>query len=337
MKTVHNVYNELVSLDNIFSAWKAFKSGKTRKKEVMEFENKLEDNLFDLHNKLVKKIYKHSEYKKFIIADPKQRTIHKAEIKDRLVHTLTAKKLEQIYQPIFIAHSYSCQPNKGIHKALRDLLSFSRKASSNFTRNFWYLKGDIRKFFDNIDHQILLQVLKKKIKDEKFLWLIWQVVNSFHKDRKGQGLPLGNFTSQWLANVYLNELDYYVKHDLTIKYYLRYADDFLIISRSRDDLLKHLGKIKLFVEKKLQLALHGNKVFIKKFSSGIDFVGYRVLPRRVIIRKNIRKRIVKKTKERQIQLLDNEIGLWKYYETINSYLGWLKHGHNHKLSNKIIY
>jgi len=337
MKIFHNVYDELISLDNIFDCWRFFRSGKSGRKEVMEFEHNLEDNLFALREDLKELKYKHSNYHEFVICDPKKRIIHKARIRDRIVHTIVANKLEEIYQPVFISHSYACQEGKGIHKAQKDLMRFAKKASCNYRNNFWYLKCDIKKFFDNIDHEILVNILKNKIKDEKFLCLIKEIIYSFSKDQKGKGLPLGNFTSQWLANIYLNELDYFVKHRLNIKYYLRYADDFLALNKNRDALVEYSALIKRFLNKRLKLQLHKDKVMIKKFSAGIDFVGYKVLPYYIRLRKQTKNRMLEKLDRRQTEFSQNKIGIWEYSQTLNSYLGLLKHANEHKLTNKIIH
>jgi RNA-directed DNA polymerase len=337
MKIFHNFYNELIEIENIFSAWKAFKSGKSGRKEMLEFGHNLENNLFDLQAELKNFKYRHGEYEKFIVHDPKERCIHKAKVKDRVVHTLVAKKLEEIYQPVFIAQSYACQKDKGIYCALSDLKCFARKLSLNHCRNFWYLKCDVKKFFDNIDQRILIEIIGRKIKDADFLILLDEIIGSFYKETQGKGLPLGNFTSQWLANVYLNELDCFIKRDLRVKFYLRYADDILILDEDKARLEVYLKEIERFVNEKLALKLHENKTIFGKFSQGIEFVGYKVLPHYNTVKRGLKNRMLEKMAERKSLLANQKIGIWKYYETLNSYLGWLKHGHNHKLKNKITY
>jgi len=301
------------------------------------FEDKLEDNLFELHDKLVNFKYKHGDYESFKIYDPKIRIIHKAQVIDRVVHTLAANELERLYKPIFIKSSYACIKNRGIHKALYDLVKCSQKASINNKYNFWYVKCDIRKFFNNIDQIVLWEILNKKIKNKNFLWLIKQIIVSHNFGKVDKGLPLGNFTSQWLANIYLNELDYFVKHKLKIKYYLRYADDFIFFGHKKTDLLKSLCSIIEFLDKNLKLKIHENKIVIKKCGSGMDFVGYKVLPHYVIIRKRIKKKMINKTKRVKEQLDKGILSNWQYCQTVNSYLGWLKHCNGYNLTNQIIY
>lgn len=313
-----------------------FRSGKTRKKDVVHFEYNLENNLFTLHDELRTLTYRHGNYERFIINDPKKREIHKATIIDRIVHTLVAKSLEKIYEPVFIKNSYSCRVNKGIHGALNDIVISTRKSSNNYSKNFWYLKCDIKQFFANIDHRTLIDVLKKKIKDEKLLWLLNQTIGSYNKN-PNKGLPLGNFTSQWLANIYLNELDYYVKHELRIKFYYRYADDFLIFNSNRKYLELYYNNIEKFLYNKLRLNFHKGKTVFSKFNRGIDFVGYRILPHYIIIRKKLRKRMIKKVNNSMMSFVKQEIGYCQHYERLNSYLGWLKHCSGYKLSNNLIH
>lgn len=337
MRVFHNIYNDLISFKNLYKAWLDFRSGKTRKKSVIIFEHNLESNLFKLKEELENFSYRHGEYEKFIVRDPKERIIHKADVRDRVVHTLVAKKLEEIYQGSFIFHSFACQKNKGTHWALEFLKKMCRKRGLNYTRNFWYLKCDIKKFFDNVNHDVLLKILGKKIKDEKFIWLIEKILESFHKDKIGIGLPLGNFTSQWLANIYLNELDYFIKDKLGVKNYIRYADDFVILGEKKEDLEILLVEIEFFLRNKLKLNLHPDKVILKKFSSGIEWVGYKIFPHHAILKKETKNRMFQKINEKEKELATGRIGLWEYYQTVASYLGQLSHSAGYKTANQIIF
>ena len=158
----------MISIENLFISWHSFKLGKSNKKEIIDFEHNLENNLFLLRDQLQSNIYQHGKYKRFQVFDPKERVIHKATIRDRVVHTLLARKLEDIYDDIFIAHSYSCRKNKGAHMAVTDLIKFCHKISNNNTKNYYYLKCDIKKFFDNIDHNVLLGIIKIYCVDKKY-------------------------------------------------------------------------------------------------------------------------------------------------------------------------
>ena len=167
-----NNYADLITLENLFLSWKEFKKGKSKRKDVLEFEFNLEDNIFQLYQELKNKTYKHSEYSSFYVQDPKLRHIHKADIRDRVVHHLVSKYLEDVYDKNFIYDSYSCRINKGTHKAVSRLKQFSVKQSRNNKTNFYCLKCDVRKFFDSINHEILIDILKRKIKDTDILNLI---------------------------------------------------------------------------------------------------------------------------------------------------------------------
>ncbi|MEK7565314.1 MAG: reverse transcriptase domain-containing protein, partial [Patescibacteria group bacterium] len=193
----------------MFLAWREFKKGKRKRLDVQEFEFNLEDNLFQLHSELKNKKYKHGQYIPFYVTDPKLRHIHKAMVRDRVLHQAVFRVLYPIFDRNFIFYSYSCRINKGTHKAVTRLETFCRKLSQNNTRNIFALKCDIKKFFDSIDQAILINLIQVKVKDNNAMWLIDEIIKSFP-----QGLPLGNVTSQIFANIYLNELDQFVKHSL---------------------------------------------------------------------------------------------------------------------------
>lgn len=313
-----NNYGDLITLENLFLSWCEFKKGKTKRQDVQEFEFNLEDNIFELYQELKNQTYKHSNYQSFYVSDPKMRHIHKAEIRDRIVHHLISKYLEQIYDQTFIYDSYSCRKDKGTHKAVNRLKQFSLKQSKNNRINFYCLKCDIKKFFDSVDHRILIKILKQKIKDEDILWLIKEIIDSFQKD-KNKGIPLGNLTSQYFANIYLNELDKFIKHKLKIKHYIRYTDDFVVLSINKDYSLNFIRPINDFLNNKLNLFLHPDKIIIRKYKQGIDFLGYVTLPHYRVLRT--------KTKKRMFRRINNK--------NIQSYLGVLKHCCGHKLELKI--
>lgn len=281
--------------------------------------------------------YRHSPYERFVVHDPKQRIIHKATVRDRVVHTLVARRLEKIYQIIFIARSYSCQINKGTHRALRAVVADCRRQSHNYTQNFWYLKGDIKKFFDNVNHQTLIKILRRKIKDEKFIWLINKILESFYVDAPGVGLPLGNFTSQWLGNIYLNELDYFVKQKLRIKNYVRYADDFIILGGCREWLVEILFEISRYLSGELKLSLHPDKILLNKFNGGVEWLGYKILPHHVILKKQTKSRMLERLGIGRAGLNNDAVVSQKYQAVVNSYLGQLKHCAGFKLSDQIIF
>lgn len=283
------------------------------------FQKNLMDNIISLHNDLTNHSYKHGNYKTFNVYDPKLRTIHKANVCDRVLHRAIYRKLYPFFDKTFSSSSFSSRKNKGIHKALNCFTLFARRVSRNNTNVCWILKGDIKKFFASIDHKILIKILKQYIIDEDVLWLLREVINSFD----AVGLPLGNLTSQLFSNIYLNELDLFIKQDLKIKHYIRYADDFVILSDNREYLDFVLPELDKFLQKELKLFLHQDKVFIKTYASGVDFLGWVHFPRYRSLRTITKKRMIKKLKDNRKR------------QTVASYKGLLKHGNTYKLRKNI--
>ena len=325
---VHLRYYDLISIEKIFQAWNEFKKGKRKKKDTQVFERNLEDNLFGIYSSLKEKIYQHGNYKSFYVNDPKKRHIHKAGVSDRIVHHLIYRYLYELFDKTFIYDSYSCRLEKGTHRGVKRLSLFIRKVSKNYTGYCWVLKCDIKKFFATVDQEILLNLLRKKIEGTDILWLLKEIVESFNSEfGESKGIPLGNLTSQIFANIYMNELDQFIKHKLKIKFYLRYADDFVILSEDRNYLEDLIFKISYFLESNLKLSLHENKVVISKYTQGIDFLGYIVLPYVIIPRTKTRKRMFRRLKEK--------INLSNFNQSLQSYLGYLSHANSHNLAKEV--
>lgn len=281
------------------------------------------DNIFALNCGLVEKTYVHGGYRHFKISDPKPRDIHKATVRDRLLHHALYRKLYPFFDRTFIADSYSCRKGKGTHKAINQFKVFAGKVSRNHTRTCWVLKCDIRKFFASIDHTILTSILEQYIPDKDILWLLRRVLESFNSGTRAKGLPLGNLTSQLLVNIYMNEFDQYVKHALKAKYYIRYADDFVILSDSKAELDEIHRCVGIFLIEHLKLDLHPNKCFIKTYVSGVDFLGWVHFRTHCVLRTSTKRRMLRALKE----------SLSK--ETLASYRGMLSHGNARKLRTLI--
>jgi RNA-directed DNA polymerase len=314
-----HTYNNIISIENLLEAWREFLNGKRDRTDVQEFEQDLMNNIISLHRDLLNKNYRHSEYQSFNISDPKPRSIHKASVRDRLLHHAIYKVLYPFFDRTFISHSYSCRIGKGTHKAMTNFKKMAYKVSKNHTRTVWVLKGDIRKFFISIDHSILLKILDLHILDKDILELISRVLESFNSGRERVGLPLGNLTSQLFVNIYMNEFDQFMKHRIKARYYLRYADDFVILSDDRDWLLELTPKIADFLSKDLKLNLHPSKISIKTLASGVDFLGWVHFIDHRVLRTVTKKRMAKRLKKTQKK------------ETIQSYLGLLSHGNTAKI------
>jgi len=305
-------------------AWREFESGKRDRKDVQMFSLNLMDNIISLHNDLENFIYKHRKYQAFRINDPKPRSIHKASVRDRLLHHAVYRILYPFFDKIFVSDSFSCRNFKGTHNALNRFRSFTQKESENSKKTVWVLKCDIRKFFENIDHEILLEILKKYISDKNIIWLLEKVIYSFSA-APGRGLPLCNLTSQLFVNIYMNEFDQFAKHNLKAKYYIRYADDFVVLSQDKSWLEELLPKMGDFLEERLKLKIHPDKIFIKTLSSGVDFLGWVHFPDHRVLRTTTKKRMFRNIKNKEGNT-----------NTVQSYLGLLSHGNSRRLEEKIM-
>lgn len=290
----------------------------------MEFGKNLDENLYNLQRALIMKDYKHGRYESFYVRDPKLRHIHKAQVEDRVIHQVLVNILEPIFEPKFIFDSYASRKNKGTHRAVKRFQVFARKASKNYTRNCFILKCDIKKYFDSIEHSILLRIIKRSIKNKDVIWLIEKIICSFEISLRC-GLPLGNSISQLFANIYLNELDQFIKRKLGVKFYVRYNDDFIILSEDKDLLKGYILIIQNFLKTRLNLELHPKKVSIRKYSQGIDFLGYICLPHHILPRTKTKRRIIKRIKIRIYEFKEGRISSEILNQSIQSYLGFLKH------------
>jgi retron-type reverse transcriptase len=304
MKSYDNLYEKLCSYDNLLLAYRKAKRGKGRKWYVKEFEANLEKNLLKLEYELRSTTYTPSPMKRFVIDEPRTRIISASHFRDRIVHHAICNILEPIFEKVFICDSYASRKNKGTHAALECFDYFKRKVSGNGkmlpnakNRNQIYgyvLKADIKHYFDSVDHETLLRIIKKKIADERVLSLIKKIIDNHECKVPGKGMPIGNLTSQFFANVYLNELDYFVKHNLKAKYYIRYLDDFVVLNSSKERLEFCKVQINDFL-KTIGLQLHSDKSKVIPLHKGIRFLGFRIfyhfkMPKKGNLRK-IRHRI----------------------------------------------
>ncbi|MDP2593850.1 MAG: reverse transcriptase domain-containing protein [bacterium] len=316
-------FEDIASMDNLLEAWGEFIKGKRSKKDVQAFGLHLMDNLMDLHYDLVHRSYQHGPYHAFSISDPKPRSIHKASVRDRVLHHAIYKKLYPFFDRTFTSDSYSCRLNKGTHKALKRFRIMMNQVSRSNTQTCWVIKCDIKKFFASIDQDIMLYILSTYIPDHDILWLLERIVKSF-STAPNTGLPLGNLTSQLLVNIYMNEFDQYVKHILKAKHYLRYADDFVLISDDQEWLEQKIEPISRFLEQCLHLSLHPRKVSIQTLASGTDFLGWVHFPGHKVLRTTTKRRMKQRIKQ------STKI------ESLNSYLGLMQHGNTYQLKRQVL-
>jgi len=322
MKKCFIAFDEVASLENLAQAWQEFIKGKRNKKDVQVFALNLADEFVDLHDCLMDGSYEHGPYAHFRINDPKPRDIHKAAVRDRLLHHAIHRKLYPYFVEHFVRDSFSCQTGKGLHRAINRFRDMGRKVSKNSSHGCWVLKCDIRKFFASVDHAVLIGILRKSIKDEKLVNLLKCVIMSFEAV-PGKGIPLGNLTSQLFSNVYMNVFDQFVKRRLEARYYVRYADDFVFLSDRRDVLEQTLPKLVDFLHERLKLTMHPDKISIKTFASGIDFLGWIHFPRHRVPRAKTKKRALKRNR------------LELRVEILHSYLGIFFHGNAHEVQKQL--
>ncbi len=340
MKTHKNLWNKLCSYENLELAYKKARKNKTLKPYVVDFEKNLKDNLLQLRMELLLLAYTPKPLTTFIIRDPKTRKISKSYFRDRIIHHALVNILEPIFDKSFIYDSYANRKTKGTLKAIQRFDYFKRKVSKNNTKKCYILKADIRHYFEEVDHEILIQIIKRKIKDEKVIRLIKQILNNFSSfpklssQERLKGMPLGNLTSQFFANIYLNELDYFIKHKLRIKYYLRYVDDFVILHNSKEKLNKINNTINRFLKIDLKLGLHPDKSKILILKDGISFLGFRNFYYHKLLKKSNVRKMKTKLFEKQSRL--DILNFDKIYATFEGWLSYTMQANTSNLRTKII-
>lgn len=339
MKVYRDLFERIASPENLFAAWDSFKWDKRNKPDVRQFEWNLEEKIFALHRELVAKTYRHGPYVGFYITDPKQRHIHKATVRDRILHHAVFSVLNPIFEETFIATSFSCRIGYGTHKGIDALGNAARRIGRNNTRTCLALKCDIKKFFDSVDHDILLRILSERVKDTDALWLLRQIVESFGTGTGGlfarKGLPIGNLTSQLFANVYLNEFDHFMKREVQVRDYFRYTDDFVILSSDRAYLEGLLPQIDRFLTARLRLTLHPRKVTIRRLTQGIDFLGYVTFPYHRLLRATTRRRMFRKLRRRLLERDTGRVSDAAVESALQSYLGVLSHANARALTDRL--
>lgn len=315
MKRLGNIFNDITSLDNLVAAEKKARKRKQHQYGVKMFDRNATANLRSLNSMLLNKTYKTSPYTTFKIYEPKEREVFRLPyFPDRIVHHAIMLRLEKMFVSSFTADTYSCIKGKGIHAT-----SFAlRKALKDKEATKYCLKLDIKKFYPNIDHAILKQLLRRKIKDKDALWLIDEIIDS------APGLPIGNYLSQYFANFYLTYFDHWIKEEKRVKNYFRYADDIVIVAGSKEELHKLLAEIKGYFSNNLKLEVKHNYQIFPVAARGIDFVGYVHFHECVYIRKSIKQRCARK------------IVAGANRSSLEAYMGWFKHANTKHLQKKLL-
>lgn len=316
-----DIFLNISSFENLYRAFCKAKKCRRFRADILLFSSDLEENIFALQKELREKTYRHGGYREFVVTDSKKRRIQVAPFRDRVVHHALVSVIEPTFESVFITDSCACRRGRGTYFAGKRLRSFMRGVTLKYANPSFCLKCDISKYFDSVDHKILFYIIKKRIKDTRILWLICEVINS---TKTKKGIPIGNLTSQLFANIYLNELDHFVKEKLHMRYYLRYMDDFLIFCVSKKYLSDIKARIREFLLNNLSLALHPKKATVFPLRVGIDFLGY-VHHRHIVrVRRSTLKRIVKNFKKKCLSYKHGKLELEKFKSSFYSIDGFLK-------------
>lgn len=293
------------------AAWRKFSRGKCSRADAKAYRVSLSQQLDALVYELCARTYRHGSYTAFTVQDPKTRRIHKAAVRDRIVHQLLVDILEPVFEPRFIHDSFSCRHGKGTHAGVARLRTLLGRASRNDSRTVYALKCDIRQFFASVDLAVLRECIAHRIESEEVPWLVDEVLGSF-----SPGIPLGNVTSQLFTNVYLHELDWFVKQQLGVRHYIRYCDDFVMVLDDPGQIPDILRRIDEFVRERLRIELHPHKVSVRTWRQGIDFLGYVLKPHATLVRTKTARCLVRRATQ----------------ANINLYLGVLSHADSYELS-----
>lgn len=326
MQRIGSIWDSLVSFDNLLTAFKKARRA-TKSAESYVFNFHLEPNLIALQTELINGSYTPCAYRYFRIYDPKQREISVAPFRDRVVHHALVNQLEPVYEKRFIYDSYATRKNKGTHKAVFRAKAFLRK-------NTWYLKLDIKHYFACIHHNALLMILEKKIKDFKVLSLCEKIIRNGGEN--GIGIPIGNLTSQFFANVYLDLFDHWIKDRLGERFYIRYMDDMVIFSNEKDSLKKLLKSIKSYLKSELYLDLKDRATCINSRLNGLSFLGTRIYPEMIRIKPENLKRTIKRLNRREKEYYCEMITSESYIQSVQSVFGLLRQYNTLKLRKKLL-
>ena len=336
MKTRSNLWSSLCSFDNLFLAWQKARKRKTQKQYTIDFEKEILGNLLKLQSELETGIYTPKPLINFTIRDPKTRKISKSDFRDRIIHHALCNIIEPIFDKTFIYDTYANRLGKGSLKAVQRFEYFKNMVSKNSKRTCYVLKADIKHYFYTVDHKILLNLLKRKIADEKVLFLIKIILNNHVTEIEDKGMPLGNLTSQFFANIYLSELDHYAKETMQVKYYIRYVDDFVILSSSEKQLSDYREKINEFLITKLCLKLHPEKTRIIPMHRGVGFLGLRIFENHRLLKKSNIRKFKNKISKLCTQYDNKEIDYDKIYDAIEGWVAYTKTANTYKLRNELL-
>lgn len=329
-KTYKNLYHKIYDFQNLYEAYIKARKNKRYRREVIFFSMNLEENLISIQNDLIWESYHTGEYRQFYVHDPKTRLVLALPFKDRVVQHAIVNIIEPVFEKTFIFDSYACRLGKGTHAGADRLTKFLTETARKW-RKTYCLKADIKKFFYSIDHQALKDVIRRKIACPQTMRLLEGIVDSSGEQ---VGIPIGNLTSQLFANIYLNELDYFIKHTFRCHYYIRYMDDFVILHDNKQELHRIKREVEDFLRDKLRLELN-SKTQVFPASQGINFLGYRIWRTHRKVRNSSKRRIKRKLKAYQRKYAAGQMSIERIKATIISWLGHVKHANSYFLRQKL--
>lgn len=334
-KKIKNIFLQNLTFEKLMQAHYRAKKHKTYKNEVIKFEFNLENNIINLMNNLRNKTYRLGKYYTFKVYEPKERYIQALPYKDRIVHQWYVEEFIKPYiLPKFIRSTYACLPDKGTHRAVADVQHQMQVCKRN-NKNFWILKCDVKKFFYSINPYILFNIIKRFFADPYFLHLTQVLIFNGPIDKSAVGIPIGNYTSQFFANIYLNELDQFVKRDLKIKYYTRYMDDFILILKNKQECIYIKNEIETFLKSNLKLELNDKSRYYPS-KMGVNFCGYRIFPTHRLLRTSSKKKINKNIKKWNYQYKNKKLDINYANQSLNSWIAHASHSNSFLLTQKII-
>lgn len=346
MKTFKNLYRQIWSFENLYQAYRLARRGKRDRAAVSDFEFNLEARLLELQAELQMQTYRPGEYHNFYIFEPKRRLVSAAPFRDRVVHHALCSVIEPIWEPRFIYHSYACRVGKGTHAALNQAQTWARQYAYVF-------HGDIVKYFPSIDHQILSELMARRVADRQTLQLMKLLLDSgagIQTDERPQlyffgddlfaalrptGLPIGNLTSQFWANLYLHELDQFVTQRLHCPAYLRYMDDFLLFSDDKSQLRAWKAALRDFLGAHLRLLLHETKSVVQPTSIGLDFCGFILFPTHRRLRRSSIRRFVQRFRRQREAYRAGQLSLDKMTLSVQCWIAHAAHGDTWRLRSRL--
>lgn len=330
MKRVGNLFNSAIAYDNLLRATKQAARGKKEQQRVAHFLFYMEQELLQLQEELAQEIWQPSHFRIFEIREPKPRRICAADFRDRVVHHALCNVLNPVFDKRLIFDTWACRKGKGSHRAVKRAQAFSRRYP-------YFLKCDVRRYFDSVDHQVLKQLLRRIIKDQRMLLVLDKIIDHpLPCMPLGKGIPIGNLTSQYFANLYLGELDHELKDRLGIKAYLRYMDDMLIFAKSKQELHHTLIKIDVFLNQTLKLDLKESATQIAPVTEGVPYLGFRIYPEIIRLNSQTLSRFKRRLRLQEQYYFSGKIDVESLSTSVESMIAHLRHANTHRLRQALL-